>query len=363
MNPTPNSNGVTLLAAVMLDPSRATLAASSPEWWQEVKRQAEVHGLSAVLAHRCGQYLSTSESAASESVWMSGVVATHLASHNRRLRELKAIYSALNAEGIRAVALKGPVLGERYLHPVYLKVSGDLDLLVDEADLLRASRCLASMGLREEDHELPWSVRRRRYHHIVMLPTDEQTDFASVELHYRLPLQHTPIGTRDLLARSQPWVGANGLQVRVLDPADEAIYLAIHAARHFFARLAWLHDTLMVFRSLSDSHRCEVMERARRAGKIKALSVANRAAVELFGEPLLADLPDFPAWPRFQREALQTQRFQQGMAWRERWHQHVLARKLGLQMLGSPRDFWDFAEENIFMPAVGKACSLLNNKM
>jgi hypothetical protein len=342
----------------MHEPARARLAASSPEWWQEVKRQASMHGLSAVLAHRCGAYLP-----ASESVWMSGVVATHLASHNSRLRELKTTLAALDAEGIRAVALKGPVLGERFHNPAYAKVSGDLDILVDEIDIPRASGCMAALGLREEEHELPWFVRRRRYHHILLLPADpqpdRQPDFASVELHYRLPSQHTPIGASDLLDRSEPWSGANGLEARVLDPADEAIYLAIHAARHFFARLAWLYDTLMVFRSLSPTHRCEVMERAGNAGKIKALSVANRAAVEFFGETLLADLPDFPAWPRFQREAFQTQQFQLSMAWRERCYQHMLKRKLGLEMIGSPRDFFDYAEENFLMPAVGKACSLL----
>jgi hypothetical protein len=37
----------------------------------------------------------------------------------------------------------------------------------------------------------------------------------------------------------------------------------------------------------------------------------------------------------------------------------MLKRKLGLEMIGSPRDFFDYAEENFLMPAVGKACSLL----
>jgi len=354
MNLSPSSDPTSTLLAVIQDPSLAALAANSPEWWEQVKREAHHHGLSAVLATLCGEYLPADQKA-----WQRGVVATHLASHNRLLRELKTIVSALDAEGIRSVVLKGPVLGERYLDPPFLKISGDLDILVDEANLQRACRCLEQSGLNEERHASPWWAWKRIAHHVTFTPSSQLKEGASVDLHFRLFWHHKPISGRDLLDRSELWSGARGLQVRVLNPVDEAIYLANHATRHFFVRLAWLYDALMVFRKLSMVERSQVLALARKAGKMTVLSAANRAAIEFFHEPLLADLPDFPDWQEFRRESSQVIEINDGMLWREKWHQRVLLRKLSLQLAGSPRDLLGLAEKHFIGPAIVLGNSLV----
>jgi len=242
MNLSPISDPLSGLLEVIADPRRATLAASSTAEWDEIKRTAHQHGLSGVLAQLCADCLP-----ADQKPWLREVMATQLASHHRRLRELKTIADALDAEGIRFVVLKGPVLGERYLHPPFLKVSGDLDLLMDEANLRLAGRCLTAAGWIEELRPSPWWMWRRRCHHIAFKPSPRLPAGASVELHYLLPWHRPPIGATDLLDRSEWWTGADGLRVRVLEPADEAIFLAIHAARHFFSRLAWLCDAPWYF--------------------------------------------------------------------------------------------------------------------
>jgi hypothetical protein len=354
MSLAPIFDPLSVLLGVMQDPGRAAWAASSPREWEEVKRLAQQHGLAGVLAHLCGDSLP-----AGQQLWVKQVVATQLASHHRRLKELKTIAEALDAEGIRFVALKGPVLGERYLHPPSMKVSGDLDLLVDEANLWRAGRCLIASGWREEDRPSPWWVWRQRNHHIAFKPPAQGPASATVELHFRLPGQRAPIGASNQLDRSVIWTGANGLQVRVLEPADEAIFLAIHAAGHFFARLAWLYDARMVFRTLSAAERGRVLALARRGGKIAMLSAANRASIEFFDEPLLGELPGFPAWPEFRRAAIRFRRIDGQMRWRERWAQRVRLRRLWWQMTDSPRDLLALAHAHLLLPLLEHGWRLL----
>lgn len=354
MDPSANSAPLSVLLKVIEDPRRAATAAVSSETWEEVKRQAHHHGLSGVLAHLCADYLP-----ADQKPWMRKVVATQLASHHRRLHELKKIAEILNAEGIRFVILKGPVLGERYLNPPFLKVSGDLDLLVDEANLRRAIRCLIAKGWSEELSPTAWWVRRRRDHHIAIKPPPLLPDSATAEIHFRLPGQHAPIRGTDLLDRSALWTGENDLHVRVLHPADEAIFMANHAAGHFFARLAWLYDALMVFRTLSMTDRNRVLVLSRKAGNIKILSAANRAALEFFHEPLLPELPDFPAWLEFRRAAFRYKPIQGEMPWREKWYQRILVRKLSFQLAGSPRNFLGWFNTYLLLPVLDRGWQFL----
>lgn len=345
VNLSPGANSISRLLAVIQDPSLATMATSSPGQWVQIKRLAHQHGLSAVLAHLCSDYLP-----ADQRVWQRSIVAAHLASHNRLLRQLKSVVAAFDAEGIRSVALKGPVLAARYLNPPFLKVSGDLDILVDEANLQQAGRCLEKIGLKEKPRTMPWWIWRKRSHHITFEPSALLPDAAPLDLHYRFVWMNSPISEKELLDRAVLWSGINGLQVRVLNPADEAILLATHAARHVFLRLSWLYDTLMVFRKLSTEEREQVLALARNAGRITILSAANRAAVDFFHEPLLPGLPDFPNWTEFRRDASHLREINSAMSWREKWYQRILIKKLWFQLAGSPGNFFDLAEAEILMP-------------
>lgn len=199
----------------MRDPCRASLAASSPDWWGQIKGQAYRHGLSGLLAHLCADYLP-----ADQTGWRREVVATQFAIHHRRLGQLKKVVSALDAEGIRSVALKGPVFAERYLNPPFLKISGDLDILVDEPNLRRACKCLAQAGLKELIGPEPWWVHRRATHDVTFMPSSSILNGCAVDLHFRLHWQHTPISGRDFLDRSEVWTGGDGLRVCVLNPVD-----------------------------------------------------------------------------------------------------------------------------------------------
>ncbi len=56
--------------------------------------------------------------------------------------------AALSDGGVRVLPLKGPLLGERIYGQVEARVSGDIDLLVGESDLARATDILKPLGYR-----------------------------------------------------------------------------------------------------------------------------------------------------------------------------------------------------------------------
>lgn len=152
---------------------------------------------------------------------------------------LAAALRPLNAGGVRAAVLKGPLLARRLYDDPSLRPSVDIDLLVAEHDLDRALVALEGGGFEQE----PDSPRRRYFrtlHHHLHL---QRKGSAPLELHFHA---HRGFGqvlrSAPLLGRARPGSGPEGTRVYVLAPEDELLYLAVHGAGHLFARLLWLLD-------------------------------------------------------------------------------------------------------------------------
>jgi hypothetical protein len=107
------------------------------------------------------------------------------------------------------------------------------------------------------------------------------------------------------------------------------------------------------------AERDQALALARKAGAITALSAANRAAMEFFHEPLLADLPDFAAWPAFRSQAAGVKLIDNKMRWRERWLQRILIRKLALQLAGSLREDFEWVEGYFLIPVMVRSWMFL----
>jgi len=142
------------------------------------------------------------------------------------------LIAALQDDGIRALPLKGPLLGERLYGNIATRVSADIDLLVGEPDLARAVALIAGFG-----YERHRRVSRRAAPpplHVRLLHPD---GLPKVELHWRVHWYETRFSA-DLLARSVP--GRDGcLQPQ---PADELAELLLLYARDGFAGLRLAAD-------------------------------------------------------------------------------------------------------------------------
>jgi hypothetical protein len=154
--------------------------------------------------------------------------------------ELRRLMDALHAEGIPALAYKGPALAVRAYGHLALRTYSDLDLLVAPVDQPAAARVLRAHGyvcaydftpaqeaaFRAVDGDYP-------FHH----PDGGEL----VELHVRASSHRfcVELPAEAMIARARP-VPIGGGDVPA--PADDDLFLALclHGAKHRWMRLEWL---------------------------------------------------------------------------------------------------------------------------
>jgi len=157
---------------------------------------------------------------------------------------LKTVLAAFDKAGVPAVSLKGPCLAERRYGDAALRTCYDLDLLVKQADLARADAILAEIGFAPQGDADDYHRRWRRKGVILELHHNVENPTA-----YRLDLD--AVWQRTRIAEFQ------GAPVRLLGPADELLYLCLHAVRHRFERLYLILDLALAFRQVPASSALE----------------------------------------------------------------------------------------------------------
>jgi hypothetical protein len=153
-----------------------------------------------------------------------------------RTSELKGLLRVFHHHDLKVIPLKGPALAERLYGSAALRVSRDLDLLVHEADLLRAEALLTAIGFAPgsaDDYHRPW-----------------YRGATTVELHHNVenPLAFN-FGVEGALCNAHP-AFFDGEPCWRLDPADELLFLCLHGVRHRFERLSLIVDLQLAFEKL-----------------------------------------------------------------------------------------------------------------
>ena len=150
---------------------------------------------------------------------------------------LKNVLAAFHRAHLPVIPLKGPVLAERLYGNPALRAYGDLDLLVRRRDLAQAEALLTGLafhsGGQADDYHRLWL--RNSVH---------------LELHHNV--DHPLAFDFDI---DRAWHRAvqsqfSGIPIQLLAPADELVYLCLHAVRHRFDRLCLHVDLRLAFRSL-----------------------------------------------------------------------------------------------------------------
>lgn len=277
----PHDTALGALLAVLKTPALAAELCGDPALWSEIKRLAEVHRLSGLLAWSVSAALPPAERP-----WRDSVLMTHHSRHQRFTGQLHSLVMELDNAGVPAVVLKGPVLAERF-HPVpFLKLSHDLDILVRMSEIPTVTRLMLASGFRLVGG-FPWRIQRNCEHHLNFVAA---ANGLMVEVHYSFKAGAHLFPSEEFIDRSVNWRSANGLDFRVLAPADEVFYLIVHAAGHAFQRLRWLYDALAAAKTLCAADRERVLSLAREGGLMGHLVAADMACREFFGESLGFDL-------------------------------------------------------------------------
>lgn len=203
--------------------------------------------------------------------------------HAAHLEMLRRIDEQFARASVPAVVLKGALLAERLYPRPSARSTTDIDLLVEERLLTEASEALADLGyIRAEG---PEEERFRREHHHLHF---SHRHAVPLELHFAA---YRGFGERlhgePLIARRERAALESFRAIGVLEPADELVYLAVHAAAHRFERLGWLFDMKLLAQRMAEREFEVAARRARDWGYGRVFA---------FGMRLLRETLDVGPW-------------------------------------------------------------------
>ena len=222
--------------------------------------------------------------------------ATGAARHGLRLTgELVTILTLFGDHGIKALPFKGPAVAYSLYGGLGLREFGDLDILVHEADIAKATALLVERGYYAPD-QMADTVNRPflQFQPFLESPQSQgvfnlyRPDGVVVELHWRFTPRHFPFP----LAESDLWdrlasVDLPGLKAPSLSPEDMLLLLCVHGSKHCWERLAWICDVAELVRAMPEIDWTAALARARRLRVTRIVHVGLLLASDVLG----ADVP------------------------------------------------------------------------
>lgn len=213
------------------------------------------------------------------------------AAHNLLLTaELYAALDALAAEGVRALAYKGPALAVQAYGDLRLRSFVDLDVLVRPDDARRAGRALARLGFRPhldltpaQEAMLPRSECDRVY-------LKEGRDIM-LELHWAVapPYFSLALGTEDVLEDAAR-VPVGGREVEAPSAELSVLLLCVNGAKDLWTALEPCCALAEIIRRHEGLDWQRVTRLARKSGALRMLSVGLLLARDLLGATLPAEV-------------------------------------------------------------------------
>jgi hypothetical protein len=233
----------------------------------------------------------------------------HFRSNNLRnlllTGELLKVSELLELNDVFALPYKGPTLAASVYGNFALREAGDLDILVDRRDVLKAKELLISLGY----EPVPWltlSVGEQATPHWRsgrQLSPAQESAFLRFEREYAFWHEGTGISVElqwGIIPRylSFSWdlaslrerhvrVSLGGRAVSTFTPEDLLLVLCVHGSKHFWERLLWICDVSETVNVFHDMNWNELVARAAALGSERMLLLGLTLAYDL----LQADVP------------------------------------------------------------------------
>lgn len=206
--------------------------------------------------------------------------------------ELFRVLELFNQNEIRALVIKGPVLAvEAYADPG-MRSYGDLDLLVRQRDIHRATELLIRSGYQPAISLGAIQAGKIPGQYLFCKPDAKLL----VELHNDLTLRYfpRPLPIEDLFAR-QIRVRVDAHEVPAPSLEDHLVLICVHGAKHFWERLNWIADVAGL---ISRQPRID-WQRASASAKAVEAEHLLHTGLRLGMDVLRAELPEpIAAWVR-----------------------------------------------------------------
>jgi hypothetical protein len=200
--------------------------------------------------------------------------------------ELVGLFRAFDLQNIPAMPFKGIVLAASVYPNMTIRSAGDLDFLVFEKDLQRATSLLVSRS-----YELTTDLRdglpaNPNYYE---LHFERGSDGMVVELRWKLELIQ-PRFRRDL---GMEWVwprrrsvNVGGVEVPNLDPISTLLILCMHGTKHAWSRMIWVYDVARLLATNPELDWKEAAQDAKQRGLWRSLALGVLLAQRICGAPV-----------------------------------------------------------------------------
>ena len=199
--------------------------------------------------------------------------------------ELVRVLELFAAKDIPALVVKGPVLGMRAYGNPTIRSYGDLDLLVRQRHIRRATESMQTAGYQAEVSLSAIDAGKIPGQYLFSRPDANLL----IELHNDFTLRYFPrrLPIEEFFAR-ETRVRLDGHEVPALAVEDELVYISVHGATHFWERLGWIADVAALVTRQSGLDWKDTVEIAKEVGAQRMLHTGLRLASDL----LRARLPD-----------------------------------------------------------------------
>jgi Uncharacterised nucleotidyltransferase len=206
--------------------------------WPALVKLAEAHGVISLLASGVAQF----EEDLAPPEFAHKIRQLHRAQVLSALQmtaELFRLVDQFRDAGLDALLVKGPTLALRAYGDTGARQYGDLDFLVRQKDILRATELMISAGYKPEIPVEAVSAKKIPGQYVFVRIAAPLL----VELHTERTMRYFPRGLpiEDFFARRQ-YVSVDGHQVPALAIEDELLLICIHGAKHLWERLSLVAD-------------------------------------------------------------------------------------------------------------------------
>ncbi len=211
------------------------------------------------------------------------------------LAELIRVAEGMAQRGITVFPLKGSLLALQLYGDVARRHAGDLDILVESAQVEKAWQILYDLGYQGADSACRLDPGQLGQFMVLR----NQETFRRARPSIRLELHWRLVGDRHAVRHNDTsWFGeklsylkVGNLPLPYMKPDRLLLFLCLHGSIHFWARLFWLYDVAKFFQQNRDLDWHEIIEEAKELGCLRSLLLGTALAHVLLG---CASPPRFP---------------------------------------------------------------------
>jgi len=182
-------------------------------------------------------------------------------------------------DGLQIIFLKGLTLGALAYRQSMLKLSTDVDVLIEPAEIEAVEQCLYRLGYRPEGRH------RLNYHRASVRKewTWIGNDGVQVDLHTRLADNPEVLATLSASSPTREVQVSPGISLPTLQREQLFAYLCVHGASSAWFRLKWVADLAALISGCSADEISELYVASQSLGAGRAAEIALLVAEQLFG--------------------------------------------------------------------------------